>query len=144
MVSAESSLRYAGLRVTASRLAVLDMVDRFPHCEADRIATLLRESHPSLTAPSVHKVLGDLTAAGLVRRIEPAGSAARFETRVDDNHHHVVCRSCGAIEDIACVVGHAPCLHPSDAAGYEVDVAEITFWGRCPACRRSEATGTLE
>ncbi|MDP9028737.1 MAG: transcriptional repressor [Actinomycetota bacterium] len=133
-----SRLRRAGLRVTSSRVAVLDAVDRLPHSAAETIAVSLRGSHPSLTPPSVHKVLGDLTVAGLVRRIEPARSAARFETRVGDNHHHLVCRSCGLVEDVACVIGSAPCLCPSDDSGFEVEGAEVTFWGLCRDCR----TGT--
>lgn len=133
-------VRRAGLRVTASRVAVLDAVDRLPHAAADTIAVSLRSSHPSLTPPSVHKILGDLTSAGLVRRIEPARSAARFETRVGDNHHHLVCRSCSLVEDVACVIGEAPCLCPSDDAGFEVEGAEVTFWGLCRDCRTTRPT----
>ncbi len=138
-VTAGLRLRAVGLRVTTSRLAVLEAVERTPHVDAETLATVLRASHPSLTAPSVHKVLGDLTTAGLVRRIGLGRTAARFETRVGDNHHHAVCRSCGAIEDISCVVGHAPCLEPSDAAGFELEQAEVTFWGLCPRCRVTSA-----
>ena len=107
-------LREAALRVTRPRVAVLSMVADNPHSDTD--------------------VLRALTDAGLVRRIEPAGSPARFETRVGDNHHHLVCRGCGVITDVNCVVGEAPCLHGSDPEGFMVDEAEVTFWGLCPGC----------
>jgi Fe2+ or Zn2+ uptake regulation protein len=135
--SPESLIREAGLRVTAGRLAVLDALDRAPHSDADSVHRLLAVDSPasSISVQSVHNVLADLTAVGLLRRIEPAHSAALYERRVDDNHHHIVCTSCAAVADVACVVGHAPCLTPDDAAGFAVASAEVTFWGLCPQCR---------
>ncbi len=129
-------LRVAGLRVTAPRLAVLDVLDGSPeHPTSEQIATAVRARIGSVSTQAVYGVLDAFAAAGLVRRIEPAGSPARYESRVGDNHHHIVCRTCGATADVACVVGAAPCLDPSDAAGFAIDQAEITFWGLCPTCR---------
>ena len=136
----DSELRGAGLRVTAGRIALLEALESSPHSDAETLRGLIAgSSHPSsvrsISVQSVHNVLGDLTDAGLIRRIEPAGSAARYERRLDDNHHHIVCTGCGIIADVDCVVGHAPCLHPSDAAGFSVSTAEVTFWGVCAACQ---------
>jgi Fur family ferric uptake transcriptional regulator len=131
----EKDLRDAGLRVTAGRLALLTALDGTPHSDAETLHRILRESDAATSVQSVHNVLGDLTHAGLLRRIEPAGSAARYERRVGDNHHHIVCTSCGAVADVECVVGHAPCLTPSDTAGYAVASAEVTFWGVCADCQ---------
>ncbi|WP_255513627.1 Fur family transcriptional regulator [Homoserinibacter sp. GY 40078] len=133
-------LRRAGLRVTSPRAAVLEAVDAQPHSDAESLARALSADHPRLSVQSVHNVLRALTDHGLVRRIEPADSAALYESRVGDNHHHVVCRGCGAVADVACVAGHAPCLEPSDAGGFEIDLAEVVFWGMCPECR---ATGVV-
>jgi Fe2+ or Zn2+ uptake regulation protein len=130
----EDELRHSGLRATVGRLEVLRALEEHPHSDADRLQGLLAPALPNLSVQSVHNVLADLTRAGLVRRIEPAHSAALYERRVDDNHHHVVCTGCGAVADIDCVVGSAPCLHPSDTAGYRIDEAEVTFWGRCANC----------
>lgn len=127
-------LRAAGLRVTSGRLAVLRQLDATPHSDADALHRAIIAAGHSLTLTAVHNVLADLTAAGLVRRIEPARSAARYETRIGDNHHHVVCTECGAVSDVDCVIGHAPCLTPFDAAGFRVQTAEVTFWGLCPDC----------
>jgi Fur family transcriptional regulator, stress-responsive regulator len=130
-------LRARGLRVTAPRLAVFRAVaesDRHP--DVDAIASAARSQLGTLSTQAVYDALNALTAAGLLRRIEPAGSPARFETRVGDNHHHVVCRVCGAARDVDCVVGEAPCLTPSDAGGFLLDEAEVTFWGICPTCQR--------
>jgi Fur family ferric uptake transcriptional regulator len=127
-------LRHSGLRATPGRLEVLRMLEEHPHSDAELLHGLLAPSLPDISIQSVHNVLSDLTRAGLVRRIEPARSAALYERRVDDNHHHVVCTSCGAVADIDCVVGSAPCLHPSDAAGYRISEAEVTFWGVCANC----------
>ena len=135
--SPERQLHDAGLRVTAGRLSLLAALDDAPHSDAATLLALLRAGDSSTSIQSVHNVLGDLTAAGLLRRIEPAGSAARYERRVDDNHHHIVCTTCGAVADIDCVVGHAPCLTPSDTAGFAVSTAEVTFWGVCAACQHS-------
>jgi Fur family ferric uptake transcriptional regulator len=128
-------LRDAGLRVTAPRLAVLEAVRQGDHLAADDIALAARRRLGSVSTQAVYDVLRALSSVGLIRRIEPAGSPARHEARVGDNHHHLVCRSCGAMTDVDCVVGHTPCLEPASAAGYEVDEAEVTFWGVCPACR---------
>jgi Fe2+ or Zn2+ uptake regulation protein len=128
-------LRAAGLRVTAPRQAVLGVLGEHPHSTAEAVAVAVRGRLGSVSTQAVYDVLAACVDAGLVRRIEPAGSAARYETRTGDNHHHVVCRSCGATADVDCVVGEAPCLHPSTDEGFVIDEAEVVFWGRCPACR---------
>ena len=129
------TLRAAGLRVTGPRLAVLAEVRGGQHITADQVAAGVRGRVGAISTQAVYDVLGALTGAGLLRRIEPAGSPTRYEARVGDNHHHVVCRACGAIADVDCVVGESPCLAASDASGFAVDEAEITFWGLCPACQ---------
>src|SRR5690348_8731021 len=135
-MSGEDLLRERGLRVTRPRLAVLEILSSNPgHLDVDEIAAKVRERLASVSTQAVYDVLGALARAGLARRIEPAGSPARYEARTGDNHHHVVCRACGTIADIDCVVGRAPCLDPDNAIGYEVDEAEVTFWGLCPACQ---------
>jgi len=135
-------LRTRGLRVTAPRLAVYRAVAETPgHPGVDVIATRARALIGTLSTQAVYDALNALSAAGLLRRIEPAGSPARFETRVGDNHHHVVCRVCGAAQDVDCVVGKEPCLTPSDAGGFLVDEAEVTFWGVCPECQAAAAAG---
>jgi Fe2+ or Zn2+ uptake regulation protein len=130
-------LRERGLRVTAQRLAVLRAVGAEPHATADAIAERVRGRVGSISLQAVYDALGALADAGLIRRIQPAGSAARFEPQSGDNHHHVICRSCGRIADVACAAAPAPCLTPGDDAGYEIDEAEVVYWGRCPRCRRS-------
>ena len=133
-------LRARGLRATGPRVAVLRAVGELEgHPDVETIAARARSLAGSLSTQAVYDGLSALTRAGLIRRIEPAGSPARFEARVGDNHHHVVCRSCGAAEDVDCAVGHAPCLDPGDARGFLVDEAEVTFWGLCPACRTGAA-----
>jgi Fur family transcriptional regulator, stress-responsive regulator len=133
-------LRSRGLRVTAPRLAVFRAVaESGGHPDVDAIATRARALIGTLSTQAVYDALHALSAAGLLRRIEPAGSPARFETRVGDNHHHVVCRVCGTTQDVDCVVGREPCLTPSDAGGFLVDEAEVTFWGICPACQAVSA-----
>lgn len=127
-------LRAADLRVTRPRVAVLGAVHEHPHADTDSIIAVVRADLGEVSTQAVYDVLRALTGAGLVRRIQPAGSSARFESRVADNHHHVVCRSCGAIADVDCAVGHAPCLGPSNAHGYSIDEAEVTYWGQCPDC----------
>ncbi|MFF9563713.1 Fur family transcriptional regulator [Leifsonia sp. NPDC014704] len=131
----ESALRAAGLKATRGRVAVLEALTDRPHADAETVFRTVLPSLPGTSIQNVHNVLGDLTAAGLLRRIEPAGSAALYERRTGDNHHHVVCTGCGAVADVDCVVGHAPCLHPSDAGGFAIDTAEVTFWGLCPSCQ---------
>lgn len=131
----EQELRSAGLRVTGGRLAVLRALDILPHSDAETLFQAVRGTLPATSIQSVHNVLADLTVAGLLRRIEPANSPARYELRIGDNHHHIVCTSCGAVADVDCVVGHAPCLAPSDTAGFTLATAEVTFWGLCAACQ---------
>lgn len=128
-------LRASGLRVTASRLAVLDAVARQPHVDADGVAEAARRRLGSLSTQAVYNNLHVLGHAGLLRCIEPAGGPARYEVRVGDNHHHLVCRTCALTADVDCAVGFAPCLEASDSQGYTVDEAEVTFWGTCPRCQ---------
>ena len=128
-------LRDAGLRVTRPRLSVLSVLADHPHADADTIVTHARAARPSLSPQAVYGVLKAFVAAGIARRIEPAGASALFELRVGDNHHHLVCRSCGAVADVDCTLGAAPCLTPSDAAGFVVDEAEVVFWGLCRDCQ---------
>jgi Fur family transcriptional regulator, stress-responsive regulator len=134
-IDVAATLREAGMRVTAPRVAVLSEVRAGQHVTADQVAAGVRDRVGPISTQAVYDVLAALTRAGLLRRIEPAGSPTRYETRVADNHHHVVCRACGAIADVDCVIGARPCLSASDAGGFVVDEAEITFWGLCPACQ---------
>lgn len=127
-------LRQRGIQVTAQRLAVLRAVSRRPHVTADVVADLVRREIGAISLQSVYDALGLLVAEGLVRRIQPAGSAALFEDRVGDNHHHLICRDCGRVVDIDCAVGAAPCLKAVEDKGYEIDEAEVAYWGRCPDC----------
>ena len=131
---AERLLRATALRVTKPRVAVLTAVHERPHADTDAIISAVRGQLGAVSHQAVYDVLRTLTDLGLVRRIQPAGSVARYEARVGDNHHHVVCRSCGAISDVDCAVGGAPCLTASDDAGFVIDEAEVVYWGRCPAC----------
>ena len=135
-------LREASLRVTRPRVAVLSAVHDNPHADTDTIIGAARREVPEVSHQTVYDALNALTAVGLVRRIQPTGSVARYETRVADNHHHVVCRSCGAIEDVDCAVGEAPCLTPSHDHGYVVDEAEVIYWGLCPRCSTPERSTT--
>ncbi|WP_455566171.1 Fur family transcriptional regulator [Nocardia fluminea] len=130
-------LRAASLRVTAPRLAVLTAVHQHPHTDTDTILSRVRATLGAVSQQAVYDVLRALTSAGLLRRIQPMGTVARYETRVGDNHHHLVCRSCGVIVDVECAVGDAPCLSPSDDRGFVVDEAEVIYWGRCPDCTTS-------
>ncbi|MDO5752559.1 Fur family transcriptional regulator [Arthrobacter sp.] len=130
----EEMLRAVSLRVTRPRLAVLDTVSSNPHADADTIIGAVRNELGSVSKQAVYDVLAALVEANLVHRIEPAGSPARFETRVGDNHHHVVCRTCGDIADVDCAVGHAPCLRASNNHGFSIDEAEVIYWGTCPDC----------
>jgi Fur family ferric uptake transcriptional regulator len=127
-------LRGVTLRVTRPRVAVLSAVHDHPHVDTDSIIGVVREDLGEVSHQAVYDVLRALTAAGLVRRFEPMGSVARYEARVGDNHHHIVCRSCGAIADVDCAVGYTACLTAADDAGYEIDEAEVIYWGRCPKC----------
>lgn len=137
--SGASALRAAGLRVTASRNAVFDALRTHPHASAEDVLALVRPVLDSPSLQSVYNALSDFAAAGLVRRIEPAGHPMLFELRVDDNHHHLVCTRCGAVQDVDCALGHAPCLVPSEAHGYRVAAAEVTYWGLCAACAAASA-----
>jgi Fur family ferric uptake transcriptional regulator len=128
------ALRDAGLRVTGPRVAVLSALAAHPHADTDTLAEAARTELGTVSTQAVYDVLRALTAAGLARRIEPAGSPARFELRVGDNHHHVVCRVCGTIADVDCAVGERPCLTASDARGFVIDEAEVTYWGLCHDC----------
>ncbi|SEH93082.1 Fur family transcriptional regulator, ferric uptake regulator [Mycolicibacterium rutilum] len=134
------ALRSAGLRVTQPRIAVLAEVHSHPHAGVDEIAAAARRRIGKLSTQAVYDVLYALTGAGLVRRVEPAGSPARFELQNGDNHHHVVCRRCGAIDDVDCAAGRAPCLHAGTDTGYLIDEAEVTFWGVCPGCQHERPT----
>ncbi|MFF9133245.1 Fur family transcriptional regulator [Streptomyces sp. NPDC014806] len=137
--SAAEELRGAGLRVTAARVALLETVREGDHLDVEAIAGGVRARVGHISVQAVYEALHALTAAGLIRRIEPAGSPARFEGRVGDNHHHVVCRSCGTVADVDCEVGEAPCLTASDDHGFVIDEAEVIYWGLCPDC---STTGT--
>jgi Fur family transcriptional regulator, stress-responsive regulator len=134
-MSPERLLRTRGLRVTRPRRTVLEVLNEGGHLDVDEITSKVRGRLESVSIQAVYDVLGALARAGLARRIEPAGSPARYERRVGDNHHHVVCRGCGAIADVECATGQAPCLEPSASHGFVVDEAEVTFWGLCPSCQ---------
>ncbi len=127
-------LRERGIQVTAQRLAVLRAVSGQPHITADGVAEAVRAEIGAISLQSVYDALGVLVAEGLLRRIQPAGSPARFEDRVGDNHHHLICRVCGRLVDVDCAAGAAPCLAAADEQGYEIDEAEVAYWGRCPDC----------
>ncbi|PJJ69115.1 Fur family ferric uptake transcriptional regulator [Sediminihabitans luteus] len=132
--SATDLLRGRGLRVTAARTAALDALEANPHADTDTLVRVVRERLGTVSVQAVYDVLRVLTEHGLVHRIEPAGHPARYERRVGDNHHHVVCRGCGAVADVDCAVGHAPCLVPSATHGFRIETAEVTYWGLCPRC----------
>jgi Fe2+ or Zn2+ uptake regulation protein len=127
-------LREAGLRVTRQRVAVLDALVDLAHADTDSVIAAVRRDLPEVSHQAVYDSLRTLTDAGLARRIQPTGSVARYEVRVGDNHHHVVCRICGAITDVDCAVGEVPCLTASDGHGYVIDEAEVIYWGTCPSC----------
>ncbi|MET9084499.1 Fur family transcriptional regulator [Streptomyces sp. NPDC090075] len=133
-------LRGAGLRVTAARVALLETVRHGDHLDVEAIASGVRERVGHISLQAVYDALYALTTAGLIRRIEPAGSPARFEGRVGDNHHHLLCRSCGAVVDVDCAVGEVPCLTASDAHGFVIDEAEVIYWGLCPACSTASSS----
>jgi Fur family transcriptional regulator, stress-responsive regulator len=138
-----AQLRMADLRVTRPRVAVLEAVDFHPHADTETILSTVRSGLPDVSRQAVYDVLNALTAAGLVRRIQPSGMVARYESRVGDNHHHVVCRSCGVIADVDCAVGDAPCLTPFDddnaLDGFVLDEAEVIYWGLCPDCSTADS-----
>jgi Fur family ferric uptake transcriptional regulator len=130
----DALLRRHGLQVTAQRLAVLRAVFDRPHCTADDVEKAVRAEIGAVSRQAVYDALAVFTDKGVVRRIQPAGSAARYEDRVGDNHHHVICRTCSRMADVDCAVGYMPCLTASDSSGYEIDEAEVIYWGRCPEC----------
>ena len=133
-------LRGAGLRVTAARLALLETVRGGAHLGVEAIASGVRDRVGHISLQAVYEALNALAATGLVRRIEPAGSPARFEGRVGDNHHHVVCRSCGAVADVDCAVGEAPCLTASEDHGFTIEEAQVIYWGLCPGCSTARSS----
>src|SRR5579863_2882673 len=138
--STAAELRGAGLRVTAARVAVLLTVRHGDHLGVEAIAAGVRERVGHISLQAVYEALHALTAAGLIRRIEPAGSPARFEGRIGDNHHHVVCRSCGLVEDVDCATGEVPCLTASATHGFAIDEAEVVYWGLCPDCQATRSS----
>jgi Fur family transcriptional regulator, stress-responsive regulator len=136
----EQTLRQVGLRVTQQRVAVLDAVRRLPHADTDSLINAVRAETGDISHQAVYDVLKVLTEVGLIRKIQPLGTVARYEVRVGDNHHHVVCRGCGAIADVDCAVGDAPCLTASESNGFVIDEAEVIYWGTCPYCTTSTAS----
>jgi len=142
--STAEELRGAGLRVTAARVALLDAVRDGRHLDAEAVADRVRERVGHISLQAVYDALNALTASGLIRRIEPAGSPARFEGRVGDNHHHLICRSCGTVADVDCAVGETPCLTASDSHGFTIDEAEVVYWGLCPECSARSSARTAD
>lgn len=136
MTELDDRLRAAGLKATAPRRAVLEALGSHPHAGVDELLMAVRGTLPDTSAQAVYAILAAFTEVGLARRIEPEGHPGRFELRVGDNHHHVVCRGCGAVADVDCVHGSAPCLQPSNTSGFTIEAADVTFWGLCPACSR--------
>ncbi len=134
-----AQMRELGLRVTRGRLAVLEVLDEHPHSSAEGVVDAVHRALPEISIQSVYNVLNDLTDQGLLRRFAPPNSAALYETRVNDNHHHAICTSCGRIEDVECAVGHAPCLTPSDSHGMEIKIADVLYQGVCENCRTTGA-----
>jgi Fur family transcriptional regulator, stress-responsive regulator len=139
-LSIADELRGAGLRVTAARVALLETVRAGDHLDVEALADGVRDRVGHVSLQAVYEALHSLTGAGLIRRIEPAGSPARFEGRIGDNHHHIVCRSCGTVADVDCAVGEAPCLTASDDQGFSIDEAEVTYWGLCPDCSTARSS----
>ena len=135
--------RERGIQITAQRLAVLRAVSAQPHVTADAVADVVRTEIGAISLQAVYDALGLLVTKGLIRRIQPSGSAARFEDRVGDNHHHLVCRDCGRVVDVDCAVGAAPCLAASDDHGFEIDEAEVAYWGRCQDCLQRSRTASI-
>lgn len=142
MPDAAAVLRDRGLQVTAQRLAVLRAIEASPHATADQVAQAARADIGSISRQSVYDTLGALVEAGLVQRIQPLGSPTRYEVRVGDNHHHLICRGCGRLEDIDCAAGDAPCLAPEEDHGYAIEQAEVTYWGRCQDCLAHDLLNT--
>lgn len=141
MPSQEQVLRSHNLHVTVQRLTVLRVVDENPHAAAEEVAQLVRAEIGTISRQTVYDTLAALTARGIVRRIQPSGSPARYETRVGDNHHHLVCRTCDRLVDVDCAVGERPCLTAADAQGFDIDEAEVIYWGICPSCQPAQVAG---
>ena len=139
-LTAAEELRGAGLRVTAVRVALLEAVRHGDHLGVEPLAAGVRERVGHVSLQAVYEALNALAATGLVRRIQPAGSPARFEGRIGDNHHHLICRACGAVADVDCAVGEAPCLTAADDHGFEIDEAEVIYWGLCPDCSTARSS----
>ena len=139
IIETEEVLREHDLRVTRQRVAVLDVIQEHPHADTNSVIEQVRGRIGDVSHQAVYDVLRALTEAGLLRHIQPSGSVARYESRVGDNHHHVVCRSCGSVADVDCVVGEAPCLEGSESHGFAIDECEVTFWGLCPACQANRS-----
>lgn len=133
-------LRENGIQVTAQRVAVLKAVSANPHSTADVVSAVVRDQIGAISKQAVYDALGTLSEKGLIRRIQPAGSSALYEDRVDDNHHHLICRQCGITIDIDCAVGKTPCLHAADDHGFEIDEAEVIYWGYCPKCQKQKSS----
>ena len=131
-------IQAAGLKVTTTRLAVLTALARNPHADTDTIFRAVERHLPSTSVQAVYGVLGAFTEAGIIRRIEPAGSSALYERRIGDNHHHLICSNCRKVSDVDCVTGEAPCLTPSNPQGFSIQTAEVTFWGICPQCQTTQ------
>jgi len=147
METTDALLRRHGMHVTAQRMAVVRAVADRPHSTADDICTVVRAGIGAISRQAVYDALAALTDKGLFRRIQPAGSSARYESRVGDNHHHLICRTCNRMVDVDCAVGETPCLTAADGSGYEIDEAEVVYWGRCPDCCRAtqhHRRGTIE
>jgi Fe2+ or Zn2+ uptake regulation protein len=136
-------LRQQGFKVTAQRLAVLRAVSASPHLTADDVVEIVRADIAAVSRRAVYDAVNVLADMGLLRRIQPAGSAARYESRVGDNHHHLICRACGSMVDVDCAVGSTPCLTAADDAGYDIDEAEVIYWGRCPTCRQAAESASV-
>ncbi len=144
MITAADVLRRHGVQVTPQRLAVLRAISSHPHIAADAAGEIARADIGAISRQSVYDTLALLTDEGLIRRIQPVGSPARYEDRVGDNHHHLICRICGTVADVDCAVGFTPCLTASNDLGFEIDEAEVAYWGRCPQCLATEGTSTHE
>ena len=140
----EALLRRHGLQVTAQRLAVLRAVSDRPHSTADDLVEAVRAEIGAISRQAVYDALATFTDKGLLRRIQSAGSSARYETRVGDNHHHVICRTCNRTADVDCAVGDVPCLTAADSAGFEIDEAEVIYWGQCPECVAARSDSSAE
>lgn len=138
LLDARELLREHGLQVTAQRLAVIQAVSEQPHATSDEVVEQVRSTIGSVSRQAVYDALGVFSELGILRRIQPAGSAARYEGRVGDNHHHLVCRECGKLVDVDCAVGRQPCMEPTSDHGFSIEEAEVVYWGTCPACQREE------